>query len=180
MSKSETTKQALIEAFCLLYREKPLDKITVQAITRKAGYNRSTFYQYFFDIYDLLDFIENDTIEYIIQNRKDERKVKSDVFLENLVDLYNNRGIYVEALMGDYGNNRFLMKLENSMQEIIPELNIPDDDPLKAYRIQYRISTSLSLFRLWIRRGKDISVDELLQLVWKLYLNGSSSLDKFR
>lgn len=178
MSKSETTKQALIEAFCLLYREKPLDKITVQAITRKAGYNRSTFYQYFFDIYDLLDFIEKDTIEYIIQNRKDERKVESDVFLENLVDLYNNRGIYVEALMGDYGSSRFLVKLENSMQEIIPELNIPDDDPLKAYRIQHRISTSLSLFRLWIRRGMDISVDELFQLVWNLYLNGSSSLDK--
>lgn len=177
MSKSETTRQTLIEAFCLLYREKPLDKITVQAITRKAGYNRSTFYQYFFDVYDLLDFIEQDTIEYIIQNRKDERKVDSDIFLENLVTLYNDRKIYVEALMGDYGINRFLMKLMNSMNEIIPELNIPDDDPLKAYRIQYRISTSLSLFRLWIKRGKDLSVDELLQLVWNLYLNGSSSLE---
>lgn len=177
MSKSETTRQTLIEAFCLLYREKPLDKITVQAIARKAGYNRSTFYQYFFDVYDLLDFIEQDTIEYIIQNRKDERKVDSDIFLENLVTLYNDRKIYVEALMGDYGINRFLMKLVNSMNEIIPELNIPDDDPLKAYRIQYRISTSLSLFRLWIKRGKDLSVDELLQLVWNLYLNGSSSLE---
>lgn len=176
MSKSETTKQALISAFCLLYREKPLDKITVQAITRKAGYNRSTFYQYFFDVYDLLDFIEKDTIDYIIQNRKDERKVESDVFLENLVDLYNDRGLYVEALMGDYGSSHFLIKLENSMHEIIPELNIPDDDPLKAYRIQYRISTSLSLFRLWIKRGKDLSVNELLQLVWNLYLNGSSHL----
>lgn len=177
MSKSETTRQTLIEAFCLLYREKPLDKITVQAIARKAGYNRSTFYQYFFDVYDLLDFIEQDTIEYIIQNRKDERKVDSDIFLENLVTLYNDRKIYVEALMGDYGINRFLMKLVNSMNEIIPELNIPDDDPLKAYRIQYRISTSLSLFRLWIKREKDLSVDELLQLVWNLYLNGSSSLE---
>lgn len=177
MSKNEYTRQALAEAFCLLYREKPLDKITVRAITQKAGYNRSTFYQYFFDVYDLLDFIERDTIEYIIQNRKDERKVESDIFLENLVDLYNNRGIYVEALMGDYGSNRFLIKLENSMHKIIPELNIPDDDSLKAYRIQYRISTSLSLFRLWIRRGKDLPVDELLQLVWNLYLNGSSSFD---
>lgn len=177
MSKSETTRQTLIEAFCLLYREKPLDKITVQAITRKAGYNRSTFYQYFFDVYDLLDFVEQDTIEYIIQNRKDERKVDSDIFLENLVTLYNDRKIYVEALMGDYGINRFLMKLMNSMNEIIPELNIPDDDPLKEYRIQYRISTSLSLFRLWIKRGKDLSVDELLQLVWNLYIKGSSSLE---
>lgn len=177
MSRNEHTKQALVEAFCLLYRKKPLDKITVQEITRKAGYNRSTFYQYFFDVYDLLEYIESDTIEYIISHRKDERKVESDVFLENLVELYHEKSLYVEALMGDYGSSRFLFKLEDSLRSIIPELNIPDQDPLKAYRIQYRISVSLSLFRLWIRRGKDLPVDELLKLVWGLYRSGSSYLD---
>lgn len=54
---TEATKQTLIDAFCLLNRETPIGKITIQAITRKAGYNRCTFYQYFKDVYDLLDHI---------------------------------------------------------------------------------------------------------------------------
>jgi AcrR family transcriptional regulator len=29
------------------------------------GYNRSTFYQYFSDIYELLDFVENNLLNYI-------------------------------------------------------------------------------------------------------------------
>lgn len=177
MSKNENTRKALIEAFCLIYREKPLDKITVQEITRKAGYNRSTFYQYFFDVYDLLEHIEDETIAYILHNRKDERKVETDAFLENLVELYHEKGIYVEALMGDYGSSRFLLRLEGSMQNIIPELSIPDDDPLKAYRIQYRFSVSLSLFRLWVKRGKDLPVNEFMKLVWGLYQRGSSYLE---
>lgn len=174
MSRNETTRKAIIEAFCLIYREKPLDKITVQEITRKAGYNRSTFYQYFFDIYDLLEHIEDETIEYIFRNRQDERKVENDALVKNLVELYNEKGLYMDALMGSYGNSRFLLRLEDAMQNSIPEMDIPDSDPLKAYRVQYRFTVSLSLFRLWVRRGKDLPVDEFLKLVWGLYQNGSS------
>jgi len=52
------TKENLIEAFWQIYCEKGLGKITVKEITAKAGYNRSTFYEYFTDVYDVLDQIE--------------------------------------------------------------------------------------------------------------------------
>ena len=45
------TKQDLIDAFWCLYCEKRIEKITIKEITVKAGYNRSTFYEYFTDIY---------------------------------------------------------------------------------------------------------------------------------
>ena len=52
------TKQNLIDAFWSLYCEKRIEKITVKEITQMAGYNRGTFYEYFTDVYDVLDQIE--------------------------------------------------------------------------------------------------------------------------
>lgn len=38
------------------------EKITVKDITNKAGYNRGTFYEYFTDVYDVLNYIEDSLI----------------------------------------------------------------------------------------------------------------------
>ena len=56
------TKKNLINAFWSLYCEKRIEKITVKEITQKAGYNRGTFYEYFTDIYDVLEQIEESLV----------------------------------------------------------------------------------------------------------------------
>lgn len=45
------TRQNLIDSFWLLYCQKNIEKITVKEICEIAGYNRSTFYVYFNDVY---------------------------------------------------------------------------------------------------------------------------------
>lgn len=47
------TKRIIRESLYELMLEKPLDKITVTQICEKADINRSTFYTYYTDIYDL-------------------------------------------------------------------------------------------------------------------------------
>lgn len=59
---SSQTRQNLIDAFWSLYCEKRIEKITVKEITQKAGYNRGTFYEYFTDVYDMLEQIEQSLI----------------------------------------------------------------------------------------------------------------------
>ena len=48
------TKQIIKDSFWELYKEKKIENITVKDITQKAGFNRSTFYAYFTDVYDIL------------------------------------------------------------------------------------------------------------------------------
>lgn len=56
------TEKAIVETFVKILNEKPIDKITVREIIDVCGLNRSTFYYYFADIYDLIDKIfENET-----------------------------------------------------------------------------------------------------------------------
>ena len=42
----ENTGRAIMDAFWKLYRERPIEKISVKEICETAGYNRATFYCY--------------------------------------------------------------------------------------------------------------------------------------
>ena len=59
MTQKEQTKENLVEAFWTLYKDKPLEKITVKEITDKAGYNRGTFYSYFKDTYEMQKYVRD-------------------------------------------------------------------------------------------------------------------------
>lgn len=50
---AERTRKNLIRAFWQCYEEKPFTEVTAKSVTQIAGYNRSTFYQYFDNVSDL-------------------------------------------------------------------------------------------------------------------------------
>lgn len=52
------TKQNIIDAFWALYRQNPGAPITVRDIVMRAGYNQSTFYEYFRDVPAVLEALE--------------------------------------------------------------------------------------------------------------------------
>ena len=58
MTKPTTARDCIIEAFLQLCQTLPCDQITVSQLTKKAGYNRSTFYAYFNNTDDLLKQLE--------------------------------------------------------------------------------------------------------------------------
>lgn len=65
------TEKAIVESFIELLNEKPLDKITVKNVIDRCGVNRSTFYYYFEDIYDLLNKIFEHETGKITENSKE-------------------------------------------------------------------------------------------------------------
>ncbi|MDK8191237.1 TetR/AcrR family transcriptional regulator [Paenibacillus sp. UMB7766-LJ446] len=169
---TEKTRQTFINVFCELYSQKPIEKISVQEITNKAGYNRSTFYQYFTDIYELLDFVENDLVNYIKEELA-KKELSSHPVQDALHCLENMEYLSVlNAFLGDYGSIRFLERLKREITLGRLELNLPPDSAITPYLIEFHISTSLSLFRLWLQRQKDLSSEEFFKLVDNLYSKG--------
>ena len=57
MSESEQNKLAIAEAMKALMRTMPIEKITTKEILEKAGVSRRSFYRYFKDKYDLVEWI---------------------------------------------------------------------------------------------------------------------------
>ena len=54
----EATRRNFTQALIELYARQPLDKISVQALSARAGYNRATFYRYFSSVYELYGYAE--------------------------------------------------------------------------------------------------------------------------
>ncbi|WP_342477607.1 TetR/AcrR family transcriptional regulator [Paenibacillus sp. FSL H7-0350] len=168
---TEKTRQRFIEVFCELYSQKPIEKISVQEIANKSGYNRSTFYQYFTDIYELVDSVENDLLNEMKQELTN-KELSVHTVQDTLSCLGKREHLQVlNALLGDYGSVRFLKRLK---QEFILDqyLNIPQNHSLTPYFIEFYLTTTLSLFRLWLQRGKDIPPEEFIRLAENLYSRG--------
>ncbi|KOY13106.1 TetR/AcrR family transcriptional regulator [Paenibacillus xylanivorans] len=175
---TEKTRQTFIDVFCELYSQKPIEKISVQEIAKKAGYNRSTFYQYFTDIYELLNFVETDLLKYIKEELAN--KELSTHTVQNALHCLEKKEYLsvLNALLGDYGSIRFLERLKREITLGRLELNLPSNSSITPYLIEFHISTSLSLFRLWLQRQKDLSPEEFFELVDTLYTKGATPYSK--
>ena len=65
------TQKAIMMTFLEILQDKSLDKITVKDIVERAEINRNTFYYYYDDIYDLLDFIFKDELHQVLSEAKE-------------------------------------------------------------------------------------------------------------
>ncbi|MGO4374933.1 TetR/AcrR family transcriptional regulator, partial [Paenibacillus sp. MCAF20] len=141
---TEKTRQKFVEVFCELYSQKPIEKISVQEIANKSGFNRSTFYQYFTDIYELLDSVENDLLNDIkkeLANKELSMHTVQDTFycLDKREHL-----LVLNALLGDYVIILFLKRLKKEITLNQLELNVPQNHTLTPYLMEFYLTTSLS------------------------------------
>ncbi|WP_455946571.1 TetR/AcrR family transcriptional regulator [Eubacterium ramulus] len=164
---TEKTRNTIIQTFCEMYEQMSVEKIFIKDLMQRAGYNRSTFYQYFMDIYDLRDQVEDEVLG-LMQARKEE----SGKNVQALVDLFEQKESILKALFGTYGMVHFLEKMR---AEFLPQIESECSDVPEKYRPyleEFHIYTSISLFRLWMKRKKDLSKEELFGLIHTLYNKG--------
>ncbi len=177
---TERTRRRFVEAFWELAKEKPIRKIAVNELTRRAGYNRSTFYEYFTDTDDLLSCVEQDVLEEIRQTIV--RTLPEDDALGNLfqTDLFPrifaavNEKMYI--LMGPNGDPGFLPLVKAELIPlVIPHIPISTDNPDFNYLIGFVSSAMFGLLQQWNEQGKDISTDEFSKMMQTLVLQGLSA-----
>lgn len=61
--RARRTRGLIKQVFMAQLKEKPIERITVTELCRIADINRSTFYQYYGDVYMLLEEVEADFLE---------------------------------------------------------------------------------------------------------------------
>lgn len=108
------TKTALSEAMKALLSEHPLDDIRISDITSRCGLSRKSFYLYFRDKYDLVQWIFDTEFLLKIDFEKIERTI--DYHRALCEYLYENRAFYSHALQN---------KGQNSFSEYLSQLMMP-------------------------------------------------------
>jgi AcrR family transcriptional regulator len=170
------TKQNLIDAFWSLYCEKRIEKITVKEITQKAGYNRGTFYEYFTDIYDVLEQIEEALIPAVhelppISMPNQNMGMPLDMFMT----LYEQNSKYYSVLLGDNGDPAFASKLKNSTKPVIKQAFLEKNniDPIEFdFILEFVLSAMIGIMSYWFRQDKILPAEDLIALMYDLMENG--------
>lgn len=132
--RTAQTKADLVDAFWKLYKEKPINKITVKEVTDTAGYYRSTMYYYFEDVYAILDYIEKS----VMQDWEDSLTIALQngqaIFLQNnihtiinqITPFYARNGEYIAVLLSSNGDPLFQQKIKDTLRyRLFTMLDIP-------------------------------------------------------
>ncbi|MCD8299999.1 MAG: TetR/AcrR family transcriptional regulator, partial [Clostridiales bacterium] len=169
------TRQKLIDAFWELFGEKGLNQITVAGITAKAGYNRSTFYEYFEDISDLLSSEEDRLMDEMKDNFStvDMTDLQKDILSGNssFAAMFNIFNEQIYLLLGPNGDPSFMDRVKQELMPLLTDSFGPlTENPYIDYIIVYAHSAIIGLLQYWHDQGKNISVEEIRRLGHNLYL----------
>ena len=181
----ESTSRSIMDAFWSLYRDKPIEKITVKAICEKAGCNRSTFYEYYTDSYSVLEDIEEELLDYVRRKLTEELpaslansfpEIRLDT--ENLTPLsnmYTEKGEYFSSLTGEKGDTYFQYKYKQTVKKLLTQML---DDPAKTFVLsacivaEFTASALIGAFNGWYPQREDYPAEKYALLLVSLLTNG--------
>ena len=180
---TDRTRQKFVDAFWELAKVKPVSKIAVSELTRLAGYNRSTFYEYFLDTDDLLSYVEDklvDEVKEVAQKSISDEKPPTDFF--RMVFSAMNEEIYI--LLGPNGDSSFLPRVRTELIPIASQyLPIRPDIKNFDYFVSFVNSAMFGLLEHWHEKNKDLSPEEICEMMQRLvsggvrgYIGGESGL----
>ena len=176
---TEQTRNNIREAFWTLYRDHPVSRITVKAVTDLAGYNRATFYLYYSDVYQLLEEEENRLLDEIRSffekiSEPDEYAFFSQIG-PMLVVLRNNNQ-HTAVLLSDHGDPVFVSRLKELLWPIIQKHLLGNETEypyVTDIMKEFYLSGILGALRKWLENPV-IGMDELAGILITLI-----STDKF-
>lgn len=168
------TRKKLMTSFWMLYCEKKIEKISMKEITDQAGYYRSTFYEYFIDIYDVLDQLETELIDYLKENVQSTLTMKQNKdIIKILATMYASKGEYLSVLLGENGDPDFNRKLKDSLRPMIFEaLGLSKNEIHNQFIFEFAISAIIYTIKYWYDKGKSISNEELAIMIQSMLSNG--------
>lgn len=169
------TQSDIKNAFISLLDERPIQKITISALTDRANIGRSTFYLHYHDIYDLWDQIESDVIselgllysQYIQENAQG---TNVSLFIERTLNyIYCNQSIF-RTLQNTEDTLLNSKKLINYFKEkIFEELyERPVSHAHKKIESTFIVSGIVGVFEEWIKNSMSQKPEEISNALNKI------------
>lgn len=152
------TREAITEAFWRLYKAKGLDSITVKEVAAKAGYNRSTFYQYFPDVPSILRHLELSLIPSAPEDlppRGASGGGEGARPLREFMELYEKNREYFQVLLGDRGDPAFRGRIKRHVRPLVlGMLQVPpgSGEFERELAAEYIISAMIGALDFWFSR----------------------------
>lgn len=174
-ARTRYTKAIIKSSFIKLLKEKPLAKVTVKAICELSEINRTTFYKYYKDAYDLLEKLEDEFLTELNQNVISSAPQNfREIFMLILVSIRANGDAY-QTLFSENGDHHFPNKvfsvcyksIASSTKKQFPHLSDCEQE-LAYYYIAYGCS---GVIDRWISNGLETPIEEVATFAETLVLS---------
>ncbi len=173
---TDATRNKLIRAFCAVYEHKPISKITVKEITDLAGYNRSTFYQYFNDVFAVLEYIEDEMITTGMQRIGAISFDESDFtgqFVRNLADILREHDYYSVVICKAGVASEFFQKIKRYILPFVLErFHIAEENVTAVFAMEFYLTGMLTVLIHWLENPTIMTIDELSSLNHDIWFEG--------
>lgn len=204
INKSEKTKIKIINTYLDLMADKKWDRITVKELCEKCSITRSTFYQYYSDIYDLMDDLETTLLEELVQHYNKVTHSSFSRLPESMfIDLFDytppkvflvwfefvemHKTAIFALLDRKYGDSYFVKRLKQIMMICLSRSmdndGLPNDE-LRRHFIKLIVEMHLIAAQSWIEEDAEdpLTVTDIVNLlntmrVGACYLNYKSLTD---
>lgn len=119
--RTEKTKRSIYNAFICIRSRKSLEKLTVKELCEMAQINKSTFYVYYKDVYDLSDKIESEIVSSVIKNlgNADDIFDNPKEFTRNLFIAYASQSSLITTVFSGTRSERLPDRIEAALKDMI-------------------------------------------------------------
>lgn len=172
------TKKAIRDATLFLLAKKNIDDISITELATTAQINRKTFYNYYQNIHQVIDEIENETVEKFASAIK-----ATDWFDGNELDFRKVFFCVTESVRDNMEFFRYLLNISKTSVVIVKvETTLKEkaknyfkkyldiDDAILTMTIDYVVSGMFSVFRRWLQNGQKTSISEVTENVGRMSL----------
>lgn len=180
------SKKMIRESLYELMREKPLDKISVTEICARADVNRSTFYAYYTDIYDLHQQIIKEFFSIqksVIKHIKESIKSVTALDSFNYTDFYEIVYYYLKTvkentdlykfIFNQHANNSVHASFGKVTYHTIKDVLNPIMNEERAVELKkaftFIAGGTTALIMTWVEKDCDTPVEELSTHIAKYY-----------
>ena len=196
--KSVQTRRRIVSSYAELLEDHDYDKISVSALCKRAGIVRSTFYVYFSDIYDVIQYLEDDLIvafkkvDATALAAKDGReKVVTDwgfsitppLGFEEWFDVCEANRAGLRAMLGPHGDPYFEQKLRKELESHVMFLMEKDkmpDDRLRRGFVEAFVEVHVLLVRNWTTHENTSLSKERICTILQAMRVGGNTMGRYR
>lgn len=185
--RSRFTQSTIKKSLLKLLNNAPLKSITVSELCREAGITRGTFYNHFYDVYDIYESIENEFFE-TIAAKLDGKKTYAldyDFFLE-IMTLFAENPDVTALIVSNPHENLLLKKIisfvrDKYITEFTEKFTELDHNIIETL-YAYSSNGSISAIAEWFQKGKPVPLENMARFIGefnKIIISGCSEFQRY-
>lgn len=167
--RSRKAKAAIDQALILSLKKENIRDIQVKKIAELADISRSTFYQHYSSIYEVIEQMENEIILKIKVYCKDFPRISLRELIINIANYIKSDKERINILLTKT-DDHFKNKIKRAFQvfENIYTASYLGKDVGRYYHC-FIIEGAIGIFALWVKEGCRIPIEELYDDLLKLF-----------